>query len=202
MNKQRLVFTLLLSAFAFLALEKSSLAVNRMTDCDCYRYGVRSDGTAKTRPKGCRMHTMGPMTPWLGGYYDAQRGDYRYLNENNWCSPSNRRQQSHASTNRSGNGQSSSRPQHSSGNSYRSSSGSYHWVVADFYAQPTQLAYSWGCPNGYHYDQKHRGCVGGCRYPYKSFTTKHSAFCIQCPHGTNRNITTTDHRGIPVCAAR
>lgn len=69
------------------------------TDCECYQDGY-SDGSAfgdcanphdkPRKMEGCATHSMGPMTPWLGGCFDATKdtsyiGPGGYGGKNGWC---------------------------------------------------------------------------------------------------------------------
>jgi ribosome modulation factor len=68
---------------AIVLLLGSSGPAAGQTICECYQAGL----SGQSRPDSCVPHTMGPMTPWMGGYYDRRNSNSAYRNDNGWCEP-------------------------------------------------------------------------------------------------------------------
>jgi len=71
--------------------KKARDRVYAQAQCSCYQAGKssgrqhssmeNSDSSqydSSKRPSNCERHIMGPMTPWLGGYYDGKAGNDNY----------------------------------------------------------------------------------------------------------------------------
>lgn len=162
--------------------------------CWCYKHGKKvyySYGQASggLRPKQCRAHSMGPMTPWLGGFYDAKNGNDTYLAKEKWCTYT---QKGYGS----GSGSGSSNNSGSSGGS--SGSGTIQGSTPGKWYAWGHLPPSGGrCPAGYnHYYQGQ--CYPNCAPGYYGYHFPGpSDICVQCPKGyTGVKV---NQYGMPVC---
>lgn len=75
-------FPAIIIATLFILLSMTGVAEGQ-TACECYQAGI----SGQSRPDGCRPHTMGPMTSWMGGFFDRRNNNSNYLDENDWCNP-------------------------------------------------------------------------------------------------------------------
>nr|WP_320009441.1 hypothetical protein [uncultured Desulfobulbus sp.] len=208
----------LLVRYAIVFLFAGFLAVGQAfarSDCECYRMG-KSFGASKQKhqqytkydvPSGCGAYIgYGQADPWAGGFYDGRNGRSEYNDKHRWCGrTSSKRSNSGGGfldseedrrflddmTRRHGNS--------GSGNHNSRPRSDYRWVVAQHYAQPGAYRLPNGrCPRG-SWDEK-GFCVRGCERGFHSYTTRHSAFCVKCPGGTEK--ISLDHRGVPICGIR
>lgn len=182
--KRNIIF-LLFSSVALLLSTSPGWAISA---CDCYLAGL----SGYDKPDGCRTHSIGPMTPWLGGRYDGSRNNSDYGDSFGWCND---------------NGGGSSGSDYSSegdffdglensgggGSSSGSSGGGTSWQPASgqWYAMPGAPHYGQGCAAGYFDDGAN--CWGGCEAGY--FGVPNSPIgnvCIHCPDGTTSYRLQTD----------
>jgi hypothetical protein len=176
------LFISFITAFLFSIL--SSTAVAGPSDYDCYRHGKQTyykykEAIANKRLQGCRQHSMGAMTPWLGGYYDAKYGNSKYLNKHKWGNNSNN--SSSSSPGSSSYSKGGSKPaKWSAWLHIPIRSGQSNCIDRDYPTKYRGYCYQ-KCPDGYY----------GYHFPGPS------DLCVKCPAGTKS--VSTDNRGVPVC---